>query len=362
LNNRLFYLDAMRGILMMLGVVLHSAQLFSPERSWLLYHTESSPFAGAVASVLHVFRMPAFFVVSGYFCILTLKKYGGRNFLRIRLRRIAVPLICTGLTLNVIQAMLLDWSGWKDSGWFNFFVEGDWVSHLWFLNYLIVYFLVASLVFFFSKKSFVKKMSAFQVNHPERMLFFTLFLMPLYTIGLRAAGLAGLPLYWDLAGIIQGYDILFYLQFFAFGYWLQTRPRVMFALTQLKILLLMAIIALGAALDFFWTNESTFILKILDEYLHMLVVWFSVALCFGLFYRLTNDPSPIFRFLSDASYSVYLVHHLLVVVLGLVLLKFQVPPLIGFLFTLAIVMMLALAVHKFAIAKSRVLTFMFNGK
>ena len=347
---------------MMLGVVLHSAQLFSPEKVWLLYSAESSATAGATVAVLHLFRMPAFFVVSGYFCMLTLKRYGSAQFLKIRLKRIVVPMIATGLSLNIIQAIILAETGWKEVSFSSFFLGGGWVSHLWFLNYLVVYFIIATLIVATANHLFTKALSSFRPSNPTRLLIIILFSLPVYTIGIRALGLLGVPLYWDLAGIIYGYDLLFYLQFFAFGFWLQTNPRIMTALTQLKLLLLIAVIACAAAIHAFWTNESSWVMKIIQEYFHMLVVWFSIALCFGLFYRLTNEPSRLFRFLSDASYSVYLVHHLLVVLLGLVLIQLELNPLLAFGITIVMVLAASLIIHQHIIARSTLLRYLFNGK
>jgi len=35
--NRLYFMDSMRSVLMLLGVILHSAQVFNPEKSWVIY-------------------------------------------------------------------------------------------------------------------------------------------------------------------------------------------------------------------------------------------------------------------------------------------------------------------------------------
>ena len=64
MNQRIYYLDAMRGVLMMLGVVLHSAQVFNPREEWLFYSQKSTEFAPILIDTIHLFRMPAFFIVS----------------------------------------------------------------------------------------------------------------------------------------------------------------------------------------------------------------------------------------------------------------------------------------------------------
>lgn len=87
--EKLHFMDSMRAVVMMIGVVLHSAQVFNPMQSWIIYNTNNLMIY--IDSIVSTFRMPAFFVVSGYFCFLTLKKYKARKFLALRLKRLCIP-------------------------------------------------------------------------------------------------------------------------------------------------------------------------------------------------------------------------------------------------------------------------------
>ena len=128
-NNRLHYMDSMRAILMILGVVLHSAQIFNPSQSWVLYSENNNPFFYFLVNTISTFRMPAFFIVSGYFCFLTLKKYKVRRFLTLRLKRIIVPFAFTAIILNTLQSLLLEWSGWQQFEYPDYLLKGEFVSH-----------------------------------------------------------------------------------------------------------------------------------------------------------------------------------------------------------------------------------------
>ena len=66
-DERLHYLDAMRSILMILGIVLHSANVFS-DSDWAIQNIDTSVYFSYLVEVIHLFRMPAFFIVSGFFC------------------------------------------------------------------------------------------------------------------------------------------------------------------------------------------------------------------------------------------------------------------------------------------------------
>ena len=99
--ERLYFMDSMRAILMMLGVVLHSAQVFNPEQSWVIYSNNTDSIMTYIVNIIAIFRMPAFFVVSGYFCFLTLKKYQVRKFLNVRLKRLVIPFFFRSAKLSM---------------------------------------------------------------------------------------------------------------------------------------------------------------------------------------------------------------------------------------------------------------------
>ena len=62
-QGRIHGLDAFRGILMMLGIVLHSSH-----GDWFRYGSEGTQlFIHTNSHVIHLFRMPAFFLLSGFF-------------------------------------------------------------------------------------------------------------------------------------------------------------------------------------------------------------------------------------------------------------------------------------------------------
>ena len=58
-------LDALRVCAMLLGIALHAA-LACLGGSWTVVDTERSPLLGGLVSFVHGFRMPLFFVVSGF--------------------------------------------------------------------------------------------------------------------------------------------------------------------------------------------------------------------------------------------------------------------------------------------------------
>ncbi|PAY17370.1 glucan biosynthesis protein [Rhodopirellula sp. SM50] len=91
-------LDALRAIAMLLGIVLHAALSFSPI-PWTVKDSQTSEFYSVLFAVLHGFRMPLFFMLSGFFTAMLWRKRGLGGLIKQRLKRIALPLLLGCLTI-----------------------------------------------------------------------------------------------------------------------------------------------------------------------------------------------------------------------------------------------------------------------
>lgn len=92
---RLFYLDNLRALAMLTGLFFHAALAYSPmlHSFWPSADPKSHLIFDMFAWATHLFRMPVFFLLAGFFCALMLQKSGGRLFLKNRLLRIVLPLL-----------------------------------------------------------------------------------------------------------------------------------------------------------------------------------------------------------------------------------------------------------------------------
>jgi len=79
-NRRYYGLDALRGGMMLLGVVLHSAEFYIsrplPQMVGFPLDRNSSYLFDLVFHFIHSFRMPLFFVLAGFFAALLVEKRG----------------------------------------------------------------------------------------------------------------------------------------------------------------------------------------------------------------------------------------------------------------------------------------------
>lgn len=106
-DTRRHDLDALRAFAMLLGIVLHGAMSFIPGAVvfWGVQDSQSSPVYGVLLSSIHGWRMPLFFVVSGFFTAMLWQGRGLRALLIHRFKRICLPLLLSMVT--VIPTMLV---------------------------------------------------------------------------------------------------------------------------------------------------------------------------------------------------------------------------------------------------------------
>jgi len=106
--ERIAYLDALRAAALLLGVLLHAALSFTPGvHDWAIADIHASRALDALVFWIHLFRMPLFFFLAGWFGARTFVAKGERAYLVARFRRVVVPLVAGWI---VIFPFLL--AGW----------------------------------------------------------------------------------------------------------------------------------------------------------------------------------------------------------------------------------------------------------
>ena len=85
-------LDALRAGAMLLGIVLHASLSFIPS-FWIVTDTRQNDVFSIVFSAIHGFRMPLFFVMSGYFSAMLLHRRGVAGLIKQRFHRVFLPLL-----------------------------------------------------------------------------------------------------------------------------------------------------------------------------------------------------------------------------------------------------------------------------
>lgn len=141
-STRQHYWDTLRAALMLLGIPYHSALAFQAG-GWIVATRHHSPVLDYVAEAIHLFRMPAFFVVAGYFAALSLTKYRPSGWFRGRLTRLGIPLLASLVTIIPVLNIGCELSNFALPDALASFRHlsrtsgGYWVRHLWFIIVLL---------------------------------------------------------------------------------------------------------------------------------------------------------------------------------------------------------------------------------
>jgi glucan biosynthesis protein C len=374
---RYHYMDSMRSVLMVLGIVFHAAIIFSPKYPWYINDPCPTVYFYALTWFIHVFRMPTFFVISGFFAHFLLKRYRIIQFLNFRARRVFVPMLSAAVILITPQIYML--RRYRDGRWpsLSGFLFDDlprvWLkevgaSHLWFLVTLIVYSVIAAVAFKFLGGTGLVRRLAFgsRISSPTIKTMLLLATLALYD-PIVGVAMQFLPKTLD-GGILFCLDTrktIDYAPFFAFGVLLYENAALERCFLKLNPghFLMFA----GAALIYmrkfmFGQIMSHAVDSGFELYDHSIVSWVLVVFCFNFFMRFCNREHPFARYMSDASYSIYLFHHIFIIAFGMAVIPMRLPSGVKFLMIVTATTAITMAIHHFLILRFNVLRLLFNGK
>jgi glucan biosynthesis protein C len=320
-TERLHALDSLRAIMMMLGIVLHSANTYviaDYGASWPLKDAGStSLIMDWISSFIHAFRMPIFFVVAGFFASLLFHERSATKMIKNRVNRILLPFLVFVTVLwplvmisftysNVIFAQGLNPLAAAMSPFTSLsaFIPGH-TMHLWFLYYLVLFSIMSfalGLVFrklpWFTSKS--SQLISYIIQRP--LLKVTVFSLVTFLI------LLIMNRTWVATSLSFTPDFntfIFYAFFYFFGWVLFKSKSLLSSFMRYDWLLSILAIALFTIL--FFTDNST-VNKELIMLAKGLNVWLFIFGFTGLFIRYASQHSAIMRYVSDSSYWVYLLH------------------------------------------------------
>ena len=147
-------LAALRAIAMLLGVVLHSAIPFMANplggmQNWIYFQTPAL-ICDVFTWWIHVWRIPMFFFLAGFFALQTLQRHGAEQFAKKRFKRLVVPYFIAVYTVGPLIYVVFH-LGWYLTGQISWDQVWPHVAlperlaenffgpvHLWFLQELII--------------------------------------------------------------------------------------------------------------------------------------------------------------------------------------------------------------------------------
>lgn len=322
-TKRIHALDALRAIMMLLGIVLHSSASYGeidkldewgfldPQNRHLIFDV----FLG----LIHLFRMPIFFVVSGFFGALLFYERSPRRMFSNRFQRIVLPFIAAMIVLTPFIYLCFYFAIARMNGVENAFFE-TWnsmqfssffpltTSHLWFLYYLaLLTFTTGGLALLLKKQKRITSQIRvlFLGLHKNTWLKVVLLALPIFAL---FHFMNAVDAYTSISIIPDWRTFVFYGIFYIYG-WLLFKEKHLLQTFKKQYLWFIV-----CGLICFFIKASLYLSFSPEEMFYQIVicnslgVWFLVFGLTGLFLTFFEEASARMRYISDASYWVYLVH------------------------------------------------------
>ncbi|CAI2511293.1 Glucans biosynthesis protein C [Serratia ficaria] len=369
-KQREYFLDSIRAYLMLLGVPFHLSLIYSGH-AWAVNSTTPSFSLTVLNDFIHAFRMQVFFVISGYFSYMLYQRYERRQWLKVRLERVAIPLLSSIPLITLPQFFLLKNFTDKLNGWDAFSLYQkinvtvwELVSHLWFLLTLS---LLTCVCFYLFRKIKAQKKDRVPalINKMTGLgnisLLFLIYAL-LYSAAHRIILILAPQLLSNGLFNFVVMETLFYLPFFilgayAFKYvWLKEVFLRRSPLALLGSLLLFIAYMLNQKL----LADSSYMFE-LEVVIKTLLGILTTNLVFSFGHHWLNAHSARITYLVNASLFIYLVHHPLTLIYGAFITPYISSNLLGFLLGLLFVFSLAFALYELH-KRIPLLRFLFSGK
>ena len=338
-SKRLYYLDNLRVAVIILVIAHHVGQAYGPTGGWWpIQETARSPLLGPFFTVNRSFFMSLFFMISGYFTVMSFRSKGGSAFLKDRALRLGIPALVFGLIMIPMNLFVFA----PKDGPRPSILPID-VGHLWFLEHLLIF--SAGYVLWQTIRGKRAEPKSNQGYPPGYLtiLGFALVLAVVtgvvriwypidkwvYLLGFIRVAFADVPR--DLSFFIIGvlaYDRQWFQKF-------STRDGYIW-------------LGIGVILAGFWYAYSLVLWKYLPTSgitMDVLRLIWEMVLCFGfcigltvLFREKLNFQGNLGKVLAQSQYGAYIFHVLLVLVFQFLVLSLTLPPFVKFvLVTLAAV-------------------------
>ena len=344
--QRYHHLDAARALFMLLGIPFHASLAFAGGH-WLVMSGSSDPLLSLIPPVLSDFRMPGFFVIAGFFAALLLERRSRGEWLKGRIERLGLPLAVGIATIVPVQAAILANAPARmvDGG-----ATHDLLSHLWFLPVLILMCLLLSAVW----------PLVVRVRHAPVPGVITLGLgFAAYELALFALEHV---LHSDLSflgGFVDLGRLAIYLPFFALSVALR-RSRTLWgrfsafdpAVAVIGLVALLLHVGL-------WQDQSRVGIA-LDLAFDGLASLCLTQTILALLVKIAHRPSARIDRLVDASFTIYLLHHPVVVALAILCVWAALPPLLSWSAICVTAFVLPYAAHRL-LRRSPLALWLFNG-
>lgn len=331
---------------MLLGIPFHASLAFAGGH-WLVMSGTSDPVLAVIPPILSDFRMPGFFLIAGFFAAMLLERRARGEWLKGRAERLGVPLLFGLVAIVPLQQAI---GAAAPAGIVDPVAASDLLSHLWFLPTLLLLCLLLAAAW-----PLIGRLKAI----PCPRIITLSIAVAFYELGLFVFQHL---LHSDMkfaAGFLNLGALAAFLPFFALGVTLKRSPVLWHRFSTFDpVVTVLGLVTLVLHV-FLWSDTSRIGL-VLD-----IIVGGVSSLCLtqtilALLMRVVTKSSDAIDKLVDASFTIYLLHHPIVVALAIASISLQLPALVAWPTICVVALALPYAAHRL-LRRSPLALWLVNG-
>lgn len=350
---------------MLLGIVLHAtiAYKIKPLPTWPQDPGYQHWTFDYVYFLIHSFRMPLFFLIAGYFCRFLYYRIGEKAFVIHRVKRILIPFVFSIvliLPFTIFPFLVYrnstvypgDWNKIFTVSWHQL-IGWNGMAHLWFLYYMLIYYAGVVLLLRLRLLQAFKGIFQFFSGLMNKVSLDNITM--LFVLAIPAAAMLfmvpELFLHVD-TGIVPGIPFLgFFGIFFFIGWWINSQAAAVFS-WMVNNWFLFLVAGLGISVFLFWGEfherwkDSNLYLRQAIKLLAAVQVMLLVYGTIGFFLKFCRSEKRTWKYVSDASYWMYLIHLALVAGMQVFFIEIGLFGPLKFLTILAITMLITLVTYQ----------------
>lgn len=316
--ERKYYIDNLRWLAILLLFPFHTAQIWSGgEYSGFYIWSHTNTALYVFSTFVYPWYMTLLFTIAGMSCKYALQKRTNKQFVAERIKKLVIPFFFGLIALVPVMTYIAEvfFNGYTGTYWQQyglFFTKetdltgyqgGFTPAHLWFLIYLFVVSIAALLIVLLQKKYLPK----FKVGSVSYFVIILLF-VPEWFCGYVLN--------------IGGKSLGQFLILFLFGYYIFSQESILQQLKQCRYVSLAICILSGSLYTYLYCFEN-----IRNIWITGLYIFFG---CTGIITLLSigqsklNFHNRLSVYFTKASFSVYILHMPILVVVGFFVLKLPV--------------------------------------
>ncbi|NVK36227.1 MAG: acyltransferase family protein [Rhodobacteraceae bacterium] len=368
-NTRLHYIDNIRALLMSMGVILHAGFITD---LWL---------ADGVNYLSSLFRMNFFILICGYFAAYGLSKRSLGSFITSRSINFGIPVLIGLLVLNPLTNFFIYQTFVEPISLVAFLspsfqpaadmpIELNWLLHMWFLIVVLFYCLLISVFVKIAEFSITERSVLYltdKIRSRALQTFILAITLATFCLGARVFHRLTFELILDeqyVNFLVQA--LSWYTPYFLFGILLYRHPKLM----EILVAPAWGVVAFGlivlAGYEFLNAMLEAHVGALIAEAGELFVKGFaSFVICsalLNLFRKYAGKTNTLLRFLADASYTVYVVHFLMISIVQYCFKVIGFSNNMNYFVSMLAAYAASLLVHKFIVQKNVLAALLLNGK